>query len=210
MQFYYSCSWRSWPNDGNGTNFVEVPRSTSATGPQPFSFNAIAYDADGNLTDTDNVQWELIFDFNATEGNQSKIASLSNQEGNNTFLTLHSTLQSGKVKDFKIVSTGSGYSNNSIIRLTAEGHDFEGRILVNAAGGIIDVNITNAGIGYDDTTEIIFEDTNGSGAHLQPVLSPGVGILKATLNGMEGRVQFLSSPRNKLNNKEKWLDLYLF
>ena len=59
---------------------------------------------------------------------------------------MHSTLQSGKVKDFKILSPGSGYSSNSIIRLTAEGHDFEGRIQVNAAGGIIDVNITNADI----------------------------------------------------------------
>ena len=37
------------------------------------SFRAVIYDINGNETNTSTVVWELITDFNATEGNNSKL-----------------------------------------------------------------------------------------------------------------------------------------
>jgi hypothetical protein len=198
------------PNDGNGTNFVEVPLSTSLTGQQPFNFNAIAYDQNGNLLDTSGVNWQLIFDFNATEGNQSKVASITTTDGNTTDLILQSTLQRGKVTGVQVLANGINYTNGSKVRLIGTGVDFNGTLIVNQAGGITDLNISSAGTGYDANSDFIIEDVNGSGAMLKPILGGGTLTLKATLGTLETSVRVMASSRNQLSNIEKWLDLYLF
>ena len=64
------------PNDANGTGFVEIPLTTSYTGPNPFTFVTRAYDLDGSELDTSGVEWNLNLSFNPPEGNESLVAKL--------------------------------------------------------------------------------------------------------------------------------------
>ena len=55
-----------FPNDANGTGFVEIPLTTSYTGPNPFTFVTRAYDLDGSELDTSGVEMEFVFVFQST------------------------------------------------------------------------------------------------------------------------------------------------
>ena len=198
------------PNDGNGSNFVEVPLSTSAMGEQPFTFSAVAYDQDGNQLDVNGVEWEIIF-----EGNKSEVAELNTTVGGEVNLSLYSTLKRGKVDSVKIISSGSQYTSGSKVRLTGPGSDFNATIisdpLQSGNYGIVDINITNAGTGYNADSILVIEDPRGINGSLLPILGGGTLTLKATLplHGLETSVNVLASSRNKLSSREKWLDQYL-
>ena len=89
------------PSDAGGVNPVEVPIVCEEDNATNFSFHVLAFDAQGNPIDTNQTNWELHFDFNGTEGNQSKLASLSTSRGSSTQIYLHSKLRSGRVADTK-------------------------------------------------------------------------------------------------------------
>jgi hypothetical protein len=199
-----------FPNDANGTNPVEVPLSSELTGKQSFTFEARAYEQNGTLRDSSNVSWQLLSDFNATEGNNSKLGTLSNLVGSSTDLTLFSKLQRGRVNRVKILASGSGYSVGSKIELFGEGVDFMATIAkVDSNGGITDLIISNRGSGYTTQANFTIEDIGGSNAVLQAVLGGGEIVLQATLGTLSSRVRVLASKRTELTEEEKWLDLFL-
>ena len=80
------------PNDANGTSFVELPLTTSYTGPNPFEFKARAYDQNGLELDTSGVEWNISLSFQPPEGNQSLVADLGNSIGSSTNMVITSTL----------------------------------------------------------------------------------------------------------------------
>ena len=82
---------------------------------------------------------------------------------------------------------------------------------VNESGnsGIVDINITNHGTGYEIDSVMAIEDPHGLNAILFAKFGGGSLILKATLGGLETYVRVLASTRNKLNSGEEWLNLYL-
>ena len=75
----------------------------------------------------------------------------------------------------------------------------------------MDINITNAGTGYNADSILVIEDPRGINGSLLPILGGGTLTLKATLqlHGLETSVNVLASSRNKLSSREKWLDQYL-
>ena len=199
------------PSDGNGTNAIEVPLSSaSLPRDQLFTFQAVGYEQNGSLKDLSTLSWELISDFNASEGNNSKLGSLSNSSGSSTDLTLFSTLRRGRVDSVKILAPGSGYSAGSIIKIFGEGVDFDAMIgAVDSNGGIVDVNISNRGTGYIAEANFMIEDSGGSDAVLQSVLGGGEIRLQAKLGTLFSSVRVYASQRTQLTEEEKWLDLYL-
>ena len=82
-----------FPNDGDGASFVEVPLSAETFGDKSLPFYAVAYDENGLVLDTDNVTWELRFDFDSAEADNSRMANLSTTDGNSTDLTVRSSLR---------------------------------------------------------------------------------------------------------------------
>jgi hypothetical protein len=69
-----------YPNDGNGTNTIEVPISSSGSGDHNFTFRARAYDENGIELTTEGVSWSIELDFNSSEGNNSNIATLNSPQ----------------------------------------------------------------------------------------------------------------------------------
>ena len=171
-----------YPNDGNSTNYVEVPLSTETYGDKIFPFYAVAYDANGFLLDTDNVSWSLDFGFSAVEGDDSRLGTLSTTDGNTTNLTLRSTLRRGKLESLQVVVKGRNYTSGSRVRAIGKGAGFEGTILVDSGGGIISVNIADSGSGYNRDTRFVIDDLNGTGAYLKAVVRGGVFNLNASLD----------------------------
>ena len=113
----------------------------------------------------------------------------------------------------RIISPGSQYTTGSKVRLIGDGTDFNATLIAdqNESGnfGIIDINITNHGTGYETDSVMVIEDPHGLNAILLPSFGGGSLILKATLGGLETYVRVLASTRNKLNSGEEWLNLYL-
>ena len=199
------------PSDAAGLNAVEVPVSNLEDGDRRFTFSALANDDQGNLLDVNDTTWELHFDFNATEGNQSRIASLSASSGSSTSILLRSKLRSGRVVGAEIEQRGYGYTDGSAIYLIGPGFGFEASLKTDTVGRVKDIDITSQGTGYDSNSYFVIDDIAGSGATLSPILSNGLGKLKASLvldSGLvlESEVQFFPSMRSKLTSYEIWLD----
>jgi hypothetical protein len=208
------------PNDGNGTNFVEIPLRTisnlgSADANVSFTvqeYNASGLVANANLT---TVQWRIVYDFNdSLETNSSRLASLDVTTGANVTLNLHSTMRTGRVLDFEVLNTGNNYLTGSSVTLDGSGTGFLGTIQAEPTdGNITGVAIENLGIGYDGTEPIIIEDINGTGAVLKALMG-GQFYLEANFTNADGellqdRVRLMASRRNLLSDQEAWLDLYL-
>ena len=57
--------------------------STNFRGDQPFNLNALVYDANGSIiTPTPQIDWNITLDFNASDGNNSRVAQLEDSLGN--------------------------------------------------------------------------------------------------------------------------------
>ena len=206
------------PGDGNGTNFVEVPLysiSNKANSDANQTFGATVFDVNGidlgaNLA---NVQWNLTFDFNDSyETNSSRLAHLSAQTGQDTQVTLFSTMRSGGIIDFKILDSGTKYVNGSSVTLIGAGDGFRGTINTNADGNLTGISIVNKGTGYNGNELVVIEDTLGNGAVLKPIVG-GMLTLEAnyTTGGgvvLKDKVRILASGRNSLTPREKWLNHY--
>ena len=105
----------------------------------------------------DDVEWEIIY-----EGNKSEVAQLDTKTGGSVNLSLYSTLQLGRVDSVRIISPGSQYTTGSKVRLIGGGTDFNATLIAdqNESGnfGIIDINITNHGTGYETDSVMVIED----------------------------------------------------
>ena len=127
-------------------------------------------------------------------------------------LTLHSSLRRGSVKQVLVSSSGSNYQNDSEVIMLGGGNDFSGKLIVDGLGKILDINITNSGIGYDSRSQLQIIDTNGSGAQLTPILGGGSLSVIASMphggNTLTSRVQVIASKRTPLSPKEIWLGRY--
>jgi hypothetical protein len=201
------------PNDGNGTNFVEVPINTQGVVEANFTFSAIAFDENGkpwDATDLERTLWEVILDYDVE--NPDEVFSLSDDVNSSTDLNLFSTLKSGRVDKVRILSRGSNYQNGTRVSFDGSGVDFNASLVVGSNGEILDVNISNSGSGYDQNADFVIHDLSGqgSGADLKAILGGGKLTLQATFtNGFTATTIVRASERNKLSPKEKWLDLYL-
>jgi hypothetical protein len=201
-----------FPNDGNGTNSIEVPISSTLTGPQPFTFKARIYDENGTEQNASMVSWEIDTEFTAKEDNNTKVASLngSNQfTGDSVDILLHSTLRRGKVESVKIDAPGSNYSIGSTVKLFGSGIDFNATIDdVDGNGGILSVNIVEGGSGYASDSFFEIDDPAGSDAILKPILGGGEMKLNATAGTLTATVRIYASQRTQLTREENWLNLY--
>ena len=77
------------------------------------------------------MDWNLSFDFNASEGNNSRVAELNATSGNFVELSLYSTLRRyhGSIKDLEILSGGTGYAQGEKVTLNSiNGFGFDGEI----------------------------------------------------------------------------------
>ena len=201
------------PNDGNGSQAVEVPVYTELSGAgvdSNFTFQALAYDQDGNPQPTDTVNWKITLPF---DDNRSQVASLSNQTGSSTELNVISTLRRGNIQKVEIQNNGANYSNGSSVKLIGSGVDFNGSLQVDDDGGIYAVTIHHAGSGYTLNDQFVIMDENGTGAILKPVLGGGLLTLEANMTfGGEtllAQVEVKASERFRLSDREHWLNLYV-
>ena len=95
---------------------------------QPFTLQGLVHDANGSIISSAQVDWNLSLDFNASEGNNSRVAELNASNGNFVSLNLYSTLRRyhGSIKDIEIISSGSGYAIGDIIDVDSpRGYGFE-------------------------------------------------------------------------------------
>ena len=216
-----------FPNDGNGTNPIEMPLSTESQGKQSLVLDACVYDANGSYVSA-TIDWQIHLDFNSTEGNNSRVAhfedtnttNVTNKEQVN--LLLFSTLREGvgSVHGFEIVAGGSGYQQGDKIILSGAGQGFEANITdVNSSGAIQDINVTRRGYGIPKNTEISIWDENltnysgGVGAVIKPIFPQGfLEVEVSTIhNGtsLSEKVRIRPSMRSYLTSKEVWLNKYL-
>ena len=83
------------------------------------------------------------------------------------------------------------------------------------SGALLGVNILNYGSGYDDESRFSIIDDTGEGAYLEPFTGGGFAVLRATLELDDGSetivatTKIYASSREKLSEKEVWLDRYL-
>ena len=213
-----SSSWlKIFPNDSNGTGVLEVPLSTEQTGDVPFTFNALAYDGDGNQLDTSTVTWSLSLPFDPPENNVSLVAELNQTLGSEVALSLSSSLRNSGIVGFEILSAGTGYAGgaDSEILISGDGTGFVGELVVNEDGNVTDVIILNSGRGYGYTDRITVRDVNESSsansARLSPILGGNLILHAELVTGQQtlyAHTQVFASTRNKLTSTEEWLDYY--
>ena len=124
-------------------------------------------------------------------------------------------MRKGRIERFEVVSGGTNYTNGSEVKLDGTGINFAGVLSVSGdgTGQIIDVNISNPGTGYNQDSQVIIVDENGTGAVLKPILGGGEFHLEANMthdgNLLVARVKLVASERNQLSPTEEWLNLYL-
>ena len=85
------------PGAGGANNLIEAPIASAGDPNATMSFSVKGYDQNGTQVSPLNPTWSLHFDFNATDGNYSKIASLDTNQSNQVVLTLRSTLKDGNM-----------------------------------------------------------------------------------------------------------------
>ena len=112
-----------------------------------------------------------------------------------------------------ILTKGVNYNAGSRVRAIGQGQGFVGTTVVDSNGGIIAVEITDHGSGYEDGVKFVIDDPAGEGASLSPVLGGGKFRLHASMNAgtglIEDEIMILSSLRQPMTLREKWLDKYL-
>ena len=108
------------PSAGGDHNRFEVPISSSGDPLSSTTFSLKAFDQLGNAVTplTPQAQWSLEFDFNATDGNHSKIASLDTSQTDQAILTLRSTLKGGTLR-LKATATITGQPVEASILIAA-------------------------------------------------------------------------------------------
>ncbi|MDG1356174.1 MAG: hypothetical protein P8P90_08005, partial [Opitutales bacterium] len=221
-----------FPDDGGGVNPLEVPLSTNFRGDQPFNLNALVYDANGSIiTPTPQIDWNITLDFNASDGNNSRVAQLEDSLGNRDLnasgeqvrLFLYSTLRKGvgTLNGFEISAGGAGYAEGDKLRFS-EGYGFDANITdVNSTNGaILEIQLNHRGFGISETATLSIWDANysslsfGTGAVIKPVFPSGLLVLdvNTTLNNgtvLSKQLRVRPSDKNFLNSREKWLNQYL-
>ena len=85
------------PNAGGAANFFEAPIASSGDPSATTPFSIKGYDANGTIVTPQDLSWSLLFDFNPTDGNYSKIASLDSNQSEQVNLILRSTLRDGNM-----------------------------------------------------------------------------------------------------------------
>lgn len=95
----------------------------------------------------------------------------SGLSGNNKIITVANTFNSNQISD------GYQFSIAPSLRMTGDGEDFEGFLLMNETNrSVIGVEIIEPGTGYNQATAAVITGTGfGSGAELRPVISPRGG-----------------------------------
>jgi uncharacterized repeat protein (TIGR02543 family) len=222
-----------FPDDGGGLNPLEVPLSTNFRGDQPFNLNALVYDANGSIiTPTPQIDWNITFqDFNASDGNNSRVAQLEDSLGNRDLnasgeqvrLYLYSTLRKGvgSINGFNILAGGVNYAVGDRLRFS-EGYGFDANITdVNSTNGAITgIQLNHRGFGISETAVLSIWDANysslsaGIGAVIKPVFPSGVLVLDVNTTLASGttlnkQLRVRPSNSNFLNSREKWLNKYL-
>ena len=217
------------PDDANGTNAVEAWLSTQFYGDTPILLKATVLEKNGSINTSAVVDWKIHFDFNASDGNNSRVAQFEDAGGNRdlnvsgfqTDFYLYSNLRGryGSVKEIKIISGGAGYSVGDTIELDGGAYGFEANITQASSGSIESISIHKAGYGANGYTNIKIMDengsqpSNGSGAILELVFYSGELLIEAntTIGGIVVRdtLRIRPSARNILNAQELWLDRYL-
>ena len=217
-----------FPDDAGGLNPIEVPLSTSFRGDQPFNLNGVVFDSNGSIVSTD-IDWRIRLDFNASDGNNSRVAQFEDENGNRDInatgeqvsLFLYSTLREGvgSIQSIEILSGGSGYEEGDKI-LFSEGYGFEANVTqTDSDGKIENISLQKRGFDISKNAEVNIWDVNltnlstGTGATIQPTFFSGLLTVEAnaTLGGVDLRSEILIRPssRNVLSSKEKWLNKYL-
>ena len=217
-----------FPDDAGGLNPIEVPLSTSFRGDQPFNLNAVVFDSNGSIVSTP-IDWSIRLDFNASDGNNSRVAQFEDENGNRDInasgeqvsLFLYSTLREGvgSIQSIEILSGGSGYQNGDKI-LFSEGYGFEANVTQTDSDGKIEsISLQKRGFEISKNAEVKIWDVNltnlstGTGATIQPTFFSGLLTVEAnaTLGGVDLRSEILIRPssRNVLSSQEEWLNKYL-
>ena len=192
----------------------------------------LVYDANGSiLTPTPQIDWNITLDFNASDGNNSRVAQLEDSLGNRDLnasgeqvrLFLYSTLRKGvgSINGFNILAGGENYAVGDRLRFS-EGYGFDANITdINSTNGAITgIQLNHRGFGIPETAILSIWDANysnhssGFGAVIKPVFPSGILVLEvnASLNdGTELRKELRIRPATGkyLSSKEKWLNKYL-
>ena len=217
------------PDDSNGTNPVEAWLSSAFNGDVPLNLSATVFDTNGSRVSSPTVDWSFTMDFNASDGNNSRVVQFEDALGNRDLnatgesveVYLYSTLRQGvgSIKDFEIIAGGTGYANGDLVRLSGNGYGLEANVTNDANRSITDINVTKRGFGFSETNSITLVDengsleSNGSGAVLKPLFFSGILTIEANTTigstPVRSSVQIKPSLRNGLNSQEKWLNKYL-
>ena len=135
---------------------------------RPYTLQAFVHDANGSIVNSVPVDWNLFFDFNSSDGNNSRLAELNSTSGNDVALNLYSTLRRhhGSIKSIEILSGGTGYDINDTIDFTSiNGYGFEAKVfdINDSSGAITEISISQNGFDYleEDVAEI--NSTSGLG-----------------------------------------------
>ncbi len=218
-----------FPDDGGGLNPIEVPLSTSTRGEQPFNLNGLVFDSNGSFVST-QVDWRIKLDFNSSEGNNSRVALLEdengdrevNASGDQVKLYLFSTLRQGvgSVQGVEILGGGTGYSEGDRIRFS-EGYGFDANItdVDDENGSILSVQIHQRGFDISKNAILEIWDENlsnlsdGFGANLKPIFFSGLLTVEANATydntNLTSEILIRPSSINSLTSREKWLNKYL-
>jgi hypothetical protein len=182
----------------------------------PFAMQAYVHDSNGSIIHDAHVDWEVSFDFNASEDNNSRVAELNATEGNYVALNLYSTLRRyhGSIKDIEILSSGSGYvEGDTISIISTEGYGFKAKVSQTNNGGITDINISENGFNYLEGDVIEINSSTGTSAALKPIFYDGYLTIEANSSvedqPVSAAVNVRASLRDILTHKEQWLDKYL-
>ncbi len=230
-----------FPDDANGSNPVESLLSSTAlewntssssweevVHHRPLVLRAEVYEANGTRVSNPQVDWKLSFDFNASEGNNTRLAQLVdasnspghgelNASGNLISLYLYSHLRKNKgiVKEFEIIDGGQNYQVGEAVTLQGEGYGFAAHVSKVNAGSILDINITHGGYKYGEQDTALVISSGGVGASLKPVFYDGNLFVEANYTllpaGTRVSKKISISPQisQRLTAKEKWANLYL-
>ena len=221
-----------FPGDSNGTNAIEGPLSSLSNGDIPFKLRAQVHEANGSIYGNAQIDWAIYFDFNSSEGNNTRIAQLEgynaplqpdgkrelNATGDQVDLYLYSTLRRlyGTVKGFEILTGGFGYNESDVVTLeSVSGYGLDANVTrVDTNGSIEEITVQKGGFIFSVDDEVKVYSAMGSGAVLRPVFYDGYLTIEANSTVADGtpvssEAKIRASLRDMLTNQERWLDQYL-
>tara|TARA_Y100001978_G_scaffold203333_1_gene228396 strand:- start:26797 stop:38664 length:11868 start_codon:yes stop_codon:yes gene_type:complete len=106
------------PSAGGEHNFLEAPIASQGDPNATTVFTVRAYDQNGTAVTPITANWSLAFDFSASDGNDSKIATLDVTSGNQVSLTLRSTLRDGNMT-LRSSALINGVETNASVKIMA-------------------------------------------------------------------------------------------